>query len=179
MKITEENFIEQLKHKNEEALEYVITQYGWIIKSIVRKQLCNLQSYHEECVNDILMGVWNNIGQFDPTKNHFSNWIAGISKYKTFDYMRKYLKDLEHQGIEELEEAGAQEETYEIGEGEEFDYLLVHLNEKDRDLFKRLYVEGQTMKEVADQTGMKAEVIYNRVSRGKRKLRELFQGIGR
>lgn len=179
MKITEENFIEELKYKNEEALEYVIMQYGWIIKSIVRKQLYNLQSYHGECINDILMGIWKNIEQFDSNRNHFSNWVAGISKYKAFDYMRKYLRDLDNREIGELEEVAVQEEVYSIEEGEKIEYILAHLNERDRDLFKRLYVEEQTMKEVAKQTGMKTEVIYNRISRGKQKIRELFQGIGR
>ena len=179
MKITEENFIEELKCKNEEALEYVIRYYGWIIKSIVRKQLYNLQSYHEECINDVLMGIWNNISQFDSRRNHFGNWVAGISKYKTFDYMRKYLRDLDNKEIDVLEEITVQEDVYGLEQGENYDYILVYLNERDRDLFKRLYIEEQTMKEVEEQTGMKTEVIYNRVSRGKRKIREIFQGIGR
>lgn len=177
MKITEENFIEELKYKNEEALEYVIKQYGWIIKAIVTKQLYNLQSYHEECINDILMGIWNNINQFDLRRNNFSNWVAGISKYKTFDYMRKYLRDLENRSLDELDEILVQEEKY--GVEENFDYILAYLNERDRDLFKRLYIEEQSMKEITEQTGMKASIIYNRVSRGKRKIKELFQGIGR
>ena len=122
MKITEENFIEELKHKNEEALEYVIKQYGWIIKAIVRKQLYNLQGYHEECINDILMGIWNNINQFDSRRNNFSNWVAGISKYKTFDYMRKYLRDLENKELDKLGEMLVQEEQHEIEE--DYEYIL-------------------------------------------------------
>lgn len=179
MKITEENFIEELRHKNEKALEYVIREYGWIIKFVVRKQLYNLQSYHEECINDVLMGIWNNIEQFDSKRNHFSNWVAGISKYKAFDYMRKYLRDLENRRIDELEEIAVQGEMHGIEEGGSFEYILEYLNERDRDLFKRLYIEEQTMKEVAEQTGIKSEVIYNRVSRGKRKIRELFQAMRR
>ena len=41
MKINEENFIIQLRRKNEKALDYVIDNYGWIIKSIVKKHLYN------------------------------------------------------------------------------------------------------------------------------------------
>nr|WP_160688250.1 DNA replication protein [Clostridium sp. C2-6-12] len=39
MKINEENFIQQLRKKNEKALDYVIDNYEWIIKYIVRKHL--------------------------------------------------------------------------------------------------------------------------------------------
>lgn len=39
MKINEENFLDQLKKKNEKALDYVIDTYGWIIKSVIKKHL--------------------------------------------------------------------------------------------------------------------------------------------
>lgn len=180
MKISEENFVVELKHKNEKALEYVLVQYGWIIKSIVKKNMYNLERYHEECINDILLGIWNNISQFDEERSSFSNWVAGISKYKSFDYMRKYLRDLEHKNIDDLEEvASSQDEISQIDEEEDFEHILACLNNKDKDLFRRLYIEEQGMDEITKQTGMKAEVIYNRVSRGKRKIRELFNFVGR
>lgn len=38
----------------------------------------------------------------------------------------------------------------------------------------KLYVEEMEPEEVSRQTGMKKDVIYNRVSRGRRKIRKLF-----
>ena len=84
MKINEENFIIQLRKRNENALDYVIDNYGWIIKSIVKKHLYNLQSVQDECINDVLMGIWNNITTFDENKSEFKNWVAGIAKFKYF-----------------------------------------------------------------------------------------------
>ena len=55
MKINEENFIIQLRKRNENALDYVIDNYGWIIKSIVKKHLYNLQSVQDECINEIIL----------------------------------------------------------------------------------------------------------------------------
>ena len=65
MKINEENFLKQLRRRNEQALDYVIDNYGWIIKSVVKKHLYNLQSVQNECINDVLLGLWNNIDKFD------------------------------------------------------------------------------------------------------------------
>ena len=39
MKIDELNYIDQLRMKNEKALEYVIDNYGWILKTVVKKHL--------------------------------------------------------------------------------------------------------------------------------------------
>ena len=137
MKINEENFIIQLRKRNENALDYVIDNYGWIIKSIVKKHLYNLQSVQDECINDVLMGIWNNITTFDENKSEFKNWIAGIAKFKSIDYKRKYLKGLEYENIDDLN-ISVSESTYEILENElslEVEEMLNCLNEKDRDLF--------------------------------------------
>ncbi|EHI99351.1 RNA polymerase sigma-70 factor [Clostridium sp. DL-VIII] len=52
MKIGEGNFVKQLRKKNEKALDYVIDNYGWIIKSIVKKHLYNLSNAQ---IKDIIL----------------------------------------------------------------------------------------------------------------------------
>ena len=165
MKINEENFIIQLRKRNENALDYVIDNYGWIIKSIVKKHLYNLQSVQDECINDVL------------NKSEFKNWIAGIAKFKSIDYKRKYLKGLEYENIDDLN-ISVSESTYEILENElslEVEEMLNCLNEKDRDLFYKLYVEEIEVNKISEETGMKRDTIYNRVSRAKKKIRDIFK----
>ena len=177
MKINEENFIIQLRKRNEKALDYVIDNYGWIIKSIVKKHLYNLQSVQDECINDVLIGIWNNIDTFDENKSEFKNWVAGIAKFKSIDYKRKYLKGLEYENIDDLN-ISVSESTYEILENElslEVEEMLNCLNEKDRDLFYKLYVEEIEVYKISEETGMKRDAIYNRVSRAKKKIRDIFK----
>ena len=52
--------------------------------------------------------------------------------------------------------------------------MLDCLKPQDKDLFLRLYVEEQDMEEISRDTGMSRPVIYNHLSRGKRKIRKLF-----
>ncbi|WP_027626149.1 sigma-70 family RNA polymerase sigma factor [Clostridium lundense] len=178
MKIDEGNFISQLVNKNEKALDYVIDNYGWIIKSIVKKQLYNLQSVHEECINDILLGIWNNIDSFDESKNEFKNWVAGIAKFKSIDYKRKYLKSLGYENIDDLE-IGVPDTTHEEVVKNELDDdvndMLNCLKERDRELFYKLYVEEKEIEAVSKETGLKRETIYNRLSRGKKKIKSMFK----
>ena len=53
MKITETNFVEQLKEHNEKALSYMIQQYGGLLSSVVNRHLRLLKEYREECLNDV------------------------------------------------------------------------------------------------------------------------------
>lgn len=180
MKIDEGNFISQLVNKNEKALDYVIDSYGWIIKSIVKKQLYNLQSVQEECINDILLGIWNNIDSFDEGKNEFKNWVAGISKFKSIDYKRKYLKSLEYENIDDLQ-IGVPDTTHEEVIKNELDDdvkdMLNCLKERDKELFYKLYVEEKGIDDISKETGLKRETIYNRLSRGKKKIKSMFKII--
>ncbi|WP_455794179.1 sigma-70 family RNA polymerase sigma factor [Clostridium butyricum] len=177
MKINEENFLDQLKKKNEKALDYVIDTYGWIIKSVIKKHLYNLQSVQDECINDVLLGLWNNIDKFDENKSEFKNWIAGIAKFKAIDYKRKYLRELDNEKVDDLN-ITVDDSTHELLKNElslEMQEMMNSLNERDRELFYKLYVEEIEVDKVSQETGIKREVIYNRVSRAKKKLRDILK----
>ncbi|EGT3616806.1 sigma-70 family RNA polymerase sigma factor [Clostridium perfringens] len=179
MKVNEENFILELKKKNEKALEYVIDTYGWIVKTVVKKHMYNLESYEDECINDVFLGVWNNIDSFDESKNNFKNWIAAISKYKTIDYRRKYFRDLENKNIEDevvMTEDNVHMNITKKELNKDVESILSLLKEKDRKLFLSLYVEEKDIEDISRETGMRKDNIYNRLSRGKKKLRSIFGG---
>ena len=180
MYITEENFLEELRNKNDKALEYIIDEYGWVISSIVRKKLYNLQNYQDECINDILLGIWNNSQCFKPEKNNFKNWIAGISKYKCIDYQRKYLKNIAYEDIDTLEINEDDNTHNNIIQQEtmaEINDLLSNLKDQDKKLFLAIYYDQCKISDLSDQTGIKESVIYNRISRAKKKLRKLFHTV--
>lgn len=177
MKITEDNFVRELQKQNEKVLEYIIDEYGGLIKAIVRKHMGYLPTEQEECINDILLGAWQNGMQFDPTKSSFKNWIAAIAKYKVIDYQRKYLRQIQCDQLEDVivaeEEIGIRQ-IIEEEISQQTTELLNCLKPIDRHLFLELYVEDKGVKEVSEEIGMKESVIYNRISRSKKKLRQLF-----
>jgi len=124
------------------------------------------------------MGIWTNIDKFDGNKSTFKNWVAGIAKYKSLNYVRKYLRDLEHANIDELEIVEKDQTHQKLIENEldeELTKMLGCLKEEDQDLFIRLYVKEQEMDYVSQEIGVKKDVIYNRVSRGKKRIRDLFK----
>ncbi|NFN87085.1 sigma-70 family RNA polymerase sigma factor [Clostridium sporogenes] len=170
-----------IKNRNEKGMELLINEYASLIKAIIRKHLYNLPQYHEECINDVYLGIWNNIVSFNKEKNILKNWIAAITKYKAIDYKRKYLKTLEHIDISQVDiesnfiiekEILKSELDYEVEE------ILNNLNLFDKQLFIKLFLKEESIKEVSKEFNIKPSVIYNRVSRGKSKLRSIFYNVG-
>lgn len=176
MKVNEENFIILLRKKNEKGLDYVIDNYGWVIKTIVQKQLYNLPNVQGECINDIFLAIWSNIDKFDESRSNFKSWIIGISKFKSIDFKRKYLKELSYENVDDLQLSIPDNSLSEIVKNEldrDLENLLSCLKEKDRELFIKLYVEEQDILNIVQETGLKRENIYNRISKGKKKMRNL------
>lgn len=177
MRIGENNYIHELQLHNEEALLYVIDEYGGLIMSVIRKHLFRMQERQEECFDDVLLNIWQNISRYDEKKNSFKNWVAAIARYRCIDYLRQYRHELEMLNIEDVmiaEEDMMLKEMVEREISEEVEKMLALLKPLDRELFMKLYVEEKSVGQVSDETGLKKDVIYNRVSRGKRKIGKRF-----
>ena len=174
MKIGEKNYIKQLRLHNEKALAYVIDEYGGLIMSVIRKHLFYLPEKQEECFDDVLLKIWQNIESFDENKSTFRNWAAAVAKYQAIDYLRSYRKELQTVNIEDaviVQEDHALAGMIEKEINSEVEKMLECLKPQDREFFYKLYVEEKSMKQISCETGIKQEVIYNRLSRGRKKLR--------
>ena len=175
MKINGGNFIYQLHIRNEDALLYVIDEYGGFIKAVIRKNMQCLQSEQDACFNDVLLSIWEHIDSFQPDKNSFRNWIAAIAKYKSIDYMRKYKREADRAAYGEVEGFELQsEDRVEILSDEisaRMEELLSVLKPKDREILIRIYADEEPVEQVSRDLDIAKSVIYNRVSRAKKKLR--------
>lgn len=177
MRIGENNFIARLKAKDEKALDYVIDAYGWLVKTIVRKHLYTLENIQDECINDILLAIWNNINSFNQEKSSFKNWLGAVAKYKCIDYKRRYLKNLDCENIDDMNlesTANVEKEIIKNDIKQDIEGLLNSLKCNDKELFVKHYVEQKGIREIAEETGVKPSAIYNRLSRGRSKLRSVF-----
>ncbi|MBS5883828.1 MAG: sigma-70 family RNA polymerase sigma factor [Clostridium sp.] len=178
MRINEENFIMHLLNKNEKALDYLIDVYGGLIKSIVNKHLYSLNDYKDECVNDILLAVWNGVDKYDESKGDFKNWLAAVCKYKCIYYKRKYLNiSIIEENIDSIEVKAEDNIEKKMKREElknEIESLLSALKPRDRDIFISYYINEEKIQDIARNNSVKEEVIYNRISRGKKKIKAIF-----
>ncbi|MDO5155960.1 MAG: sigma-70 family RNA polymerase sigma factor [Eubacteriales bacterium] len=179
MKITERNYLKQLKRGNEAALIYVMEQYGSLVQFVVRRHLYSLSQYEDDCVNEVFYAVWTHISNYKEEKNSFANWIAGIARLKALDYVRKYAiaqveLNYNEEEIEKIPDVSSTELTQHLSE--EMEHLLSCLKKQDKELFYRLYVEEETMDEIQEQMQVEKSVLYNRLSRAKKKIRKQYGG---
>ncbi|MCR5213541.1 MAG: sigma-70 family RNA polymerase sigma factor [Eubacterium sp.] len=188
--INENNYLEELKNHNEDALEFVIKRYGNLLKSEINKTLFNYPDEQEDCLYDVFMKIWEHIDSFDESKSSFPNWAVALARYRAIDYLRKHskynevsLEGLLENGDEVLyNEENTENFTDAIEEESDFqerlNELLSPLSPADRELFIKYYIEEVSMEELERTTGKSKDYIYNRLSRGRKKIKERRDQFG-
>ena len=184
MYINKDTFLLELKKRNPLAIEFIVKEYGSVIRSSIGKYLSDNESALDECFNDVLLAVWKNPAKFDDKKSDFKNWICAIAKYRAIDTLRREIKHQEkfininsEQCIDWLNKFHVSENGVDLFDSsvEELTKLLECLSEDDKDLFFRRYIQDQTVDEIANEKSMSRGQIYTRISMGKKKVQNYIK----
>lgn len=170
--------------RRDEYVEYVLNEYGSLLKGVLIRNLYDKADRWEECFNDVLLAVWNNWSRFEGIKeDNRAGWLCAIAKYKAIDLLRRESRGNEkvvsiHDAwvVSEVERQYCQAQGFEHldNSAEELDKLLACLKPEDKDLFYRRYVRDESIDEIVTETGLSRDNVYQRLSRGKRKLKEVW-----
>ncbi|MDF2880524.1 MAG: polymerase factor sigma-70 [Clostridiaceae bacterium] len=173
-----DDIINGIKDQSIDCLNLLIDDYGRLIYAVLNSILNT--SYDKEsiseCFDDVLLNIWNNIDCFDEKRGNFKNWIISISKFKAIDYKRKNNKFLKKNNVisDDLHDNQNIEEDFIISEERsEVAELFKNLSEQDRNIFIKRYLYEESIDEIAKAMNLSKDYIYNRISRGKKKLKAL------
>lgn len=104
--------------------------------------------------------------------------LSGGVPQRCISWNLEEYRQLTFQNIDEMDIPKVDEELERIAEqeiSEELEQMLDCLSETDRGIFLKLYMEEKDLDEVSAETGLKKEVIYNRLSRGKKRIRSVYE----
>lgn len=175
-KMADDNYItEGIKKGDEKAFGVMVDTYGGLIKAIVYRHLSAFPESCGECINDVLLCIWRNIGSYDPKKNTLKNWIGAVSKYRAIDYKRRLYRELCEEPLDDNIPAAAEELCRELKE--ETESLLSYLSAGDRELFYRHYILGERVQDIAEGSGRSQAFFFNRLSRGRKRIRSIVEGV--
>lgn len=182
MSVNNSNYIKRLKDKKEDALEFIVDKYLPLVKGVTYKVLASAgkQDVIEECINDILLSIWNNCDKFSGEEKDFKKWICAIAKFKAIDYYRKLNKVVEIavDNIAHEESSSAEDEAILNEDRAQLVNLLNTLDDIDKEIFIMKFFLGAKSEDIAKRFGVTKASIDNRIYRGKKKLRERRNSMG-
>lgn len=187
MKINEENFIEHIKKKNQKGLDYFVDTYSKLVYKVVHSVIGSGFYIHsvDECVNDVFLSIWNNIECFDNEKGNFKTWTIAISKYRAIDYRRQLIKNnslefdenIAEKDVSIKSESDAEHRLLMKEKRAKLLKIINEMNEIDREIFIKRYFFDQNIEDIADELEVKRTVIDNRLSRGRKALKEKINSL--
>lgn len=174
-----------LKKRREEGMTALMEVYGRNVEWMTGKIL---GAWHrediEECVSDIYMKIWQEIGTYEEEKGSLLAWIYGIGRHTAIDRWRK----LAGEKTVPLADFGPQEA---LGIEPDFtDELAKRANARviretvhdmkapDRHIFLMRYFYFMPVREIASRLGLSDKQVENRLRRGRKRLRKVLMQKG-
>ena len=164
--------------RDESGITELNTRYGPLMRYIISPILEDEQD-REECLSEVAMKVWDNIGSFDPEKGSFTAWLTAITRNTALNMARSSAK---RSSLTELPADGASgepspEETFEKAEQmRALRAAINRLDNKDRIIIYRKYYYLQSTAKIAAELGMSERAVEGRLYRARHKLKELMGG---
>ncbi len=121
----------------------------------------------EDILQNTIIYMWEHFGDFRPGTN-FLSWAVTIAKFQVLTYRKAKTRSKVHLSetalnliIEDNTKLTTQvDERYEA-----LQKCLKKLPEKEQDFLKNLFMQGNSLKKIAEDIGTSLNVVYKRLSR--------------
>ena len=130
----------------------------------------------EDAVQEIFVRLWQTADRFDPARAKLVTWVMLISRRHLIDRLRRESVRPRPGSMEvdvadpNRERPGLSPEQSEVHSG--IMARIAELPELQRTVIERSYLQGYTLREVADQLGAPIGTVKSALSRGLARLRE-------
>ena len=161
---------------DKQAYHQLLTAIVPYIRNIIAPGLAN-EHWLDDLLQDILMGVHKSLARYMPGQP-FKPWLNAIIRYRRAELLTQYYKSQGHMStsLEEVEELGVEifDALHELGDVER---VLQQLPENQQKIFRLARVEGYSIKEIADKTGMSVSAVKVSIHRSAAKIKLLLDEI--
>lgn len=151
---------------------YSTSLYG-VINMIVKKE-----EFAEEILQDTFIKIWKKIEDYDASKGRFFTWMLNIARNMAIDKLRskEFKSGSKTDDISTFVDIG--DSGY--AEKHNMDHIgvrdvLKKLSEEHQFLIQKMYFEGYSQSEIAEEFDIPLGTVKTRVRAAMSKLRELFQ----
>jgi RNA polymerase sigma-70 factor (ECF subfamily) len=178
---TEIELLQQVVHKDQEALMALYQRYGSLVYSLCLRVL-HQPGLAEEVTQDVFLKLWRQPERWDPTLGQFSSWLLTISRNAAIDRLRREGRQAPPawQAVDEMKESafsatlfGAEQTNW--LNGQLLRKLLLRLPPEQRQLIELAFFEGYSHSELAELLHLPLGTVKTRLRMGMHKLRALWE----
>ncbi|MSR69967.1 MAG: sigma-70 family RNA polymerase sigma factor [Phycisphaerales bacterium] len=178
MGIENEDWIlmQRIAQGNEVAVRTLYDRFG----SLVFRNACQVLgsvAEAEDATQEVFVQIWRTADRYDPARAKLVTWVMLISRRMLIDRLRRRMVRPTALSLDEgLHDASAAPvQDSEVKEGSAtVRRRMSELPELQREVIERVYLQGYSLREVAEQRSMPVGTIKSALSRGLARLRDKF-----
>lgn len=170
-----EKLVALLQNRDPQGAEALLRHWGPLIRYVIAPILPDVRD-REECLSQVAMQVWENIGNFDPQRGSWKTWLTAIARNAALNRARGQGRE-EPLTPETPSAAPTPEET--VLERERMEVLgraLLQLTQEEQALLYRKYYYHQSTAQMAAELGTTERAVEGRLYRIKKRLRREMGG---
>ena len=175
--IEEQDLILRLKNQDKDALSYLYDKYGAALFGAAQR-IVQDEDVTAEVVQDIFLKIWNKIGMYDSKKGRLFTWMlnltrnAAIDKIRSKEIKRSAKTDSIDANVYTIDQQNSTETSVDgIGVSELMDDLV----EEQRFVLQKVYFEGFSHSEIADEYDIPLGTVKSRLRSALKHLRKKVQ----
>lgn len=175
------------KSRSQEAFAKLFKHFAPLIKGFCQANLAFMgPEAAEELVQEVMFKVWQKAPDFDASKASASTWIFTITRNARIDYLRKNSKhDVNSQPLEsdDIWDEASDNQPFVFlqrsREEKEVVSILKSLPSEQSQCIRKVYMEGKSHTEIADELDLPLGTVKSRVRLGLKKLQSHTQVVKR
>ena len=126
----------------------------------------------ENLLQETALVLWEKFDQFEPN-SEFIRWALTIARFKVLNYHKQRKRDsivFSEPLIEAIDKVSAELASGALDLRQAMEECLAKLSSDDRDLFRRRYLPGTSVPQLANELGRPVTTVYHALDRIRRAL---------
>jgi RNA polymerase sigma-70 factor (ECF subfamily) len=144
----------------------LMTANYYQIHSFILSMVLN-KTEAEDILQNTFVYMWEHFGDYRPG-TRFLSWAVTIAKFQVLTYRKTKTRSKTHFSETAMDLIAAENEKLSTQMDERHEALqkcLKKLPEKHLDFLKKRYIQGSSVKKIADDIGVSLNVVYKRLSK--------------
>ena len=154
---------------NKRAFDQLVREYQSPVRRFLLSQTMGNEALSDDLAQDTFLKAYTHIGQYRGTSSMLT-WLTRIAYNVFYDYRRRTAVDRQDAPVvEQLPSTSVKMDIY---------TALAQLRDEQRTCITLQLVDGYTIEEIADITGMPSNTVKSHLKRGKEQLAEYLRQNG-
>lgn len=172
--MNESKLLFQLQSQDYRALDQAIDIYTPYLSTVLYNMAGNALSKEdmEEIISDVFVTLWTHSKDIDLNKGSLRAYLVAVARNTTYSRLRRNRELI---GLDEIELPVQEDFALRYAESSSVWDAVMSLGEPDNEIFVRYYKYNEKLKDIAKVTGLNLSTVKTKLSRGKRKLKQILQ----